>query len=61
MEIYKTPKILIIHLKRFKSGNVKNFGKYFYESGGKKITELIDFPIENLDLSEYVIGDKGRP
>lgn len=60
MEIYRTPKILIIHLKRFKSGNVKTFGKYFYESGGKKITDHIDFPIQNLDLSQYVIGDKNK-
>jgi len=34
MQIYKTPKILIVHIKRFKAGNVRNFGRYFYESGG---------------------------
>ncbi|EAR83728.2 ubiquitin carboxyl-terminal hydrolase (macronuclear) [Tetrahymena thermophila SB210] len=61
MEIYNTPKILIIHLKRFKSGNVRNFGRYYFESGGKKINDLIDFPIENLDMTKYVLGSNGKP
>ncbi|KAL4474713.1 hypothetical protein ABPG72_002306 [Tetrahymena utriculariae] len=61
MEIYNTPKILIVHLKRFKSGNVRNFGRYYFESGGKKINDLIDFPIENLDMTKYVLGSNGKP
>lgn len=41
--IWKFPKILIIHLKRF-------------TNDGKKIVNLIDFPIDNLDLTKYCIG-----
>jgi ubiquitin carboxyl-terminal hydrolase 4/11/15 len=58
MEIYTAPKILIIHLKRFKSGKMKNFGKYFYESEGKKINDFVQFEIDNLDLSSYIISAK---
>ncbi|CAK69659.1 unnamed protein product (macronuclear) [Paramecium tetraurelia] len=45
MEIYKTPKILIFHLKRFKNSNK------FFKS---KLETLIDFPIENFDIREFV-------
>lgn len=37
------PTILVIDLKRFNAGNHKN-------------QIMVDFPIENLDLSEYIIG-----
>lgn len=40
MEIYKSPHILIIHLKRFKNMN--------------KLDCLVDYPIVGLDLSPYV-------
>ena len=46
MEIFKAPPILIIHLKRFKSTG------HFRE----KITTAIKFPMENLDISEFVKG-----
>lgn len=42
--IYKLPKYLIIHIKRF----VKN--DYFIE----KNPTIVNFPIKNLDLSEFV-------
>lgn len=48
MEIYKAPPILLLHFKRFKSGNS------LYKKG--KITEKVEFPIEDLDISEYVIN-----
>jgi len=38
------PKILVVTLKRFSA------------DGEKKIQDLVDFPIENLDLSKYVSG-----
>ena len=44
MEIYNAPNILIIHLKRFKNN--------------QKIDSLIDFPIDSLDISEFVINKK---
>jgi ubiquitin carboxyl-terminal hydrolase 4/11/15 len=41
MEIYKSPHILVIHLKRFRNH--------------KKIENLVDFPVSGLDISNYVI------
>jgi len=43
MEIYKCPEFLIIHLKRFSHGK-SNFAR--------KIEEVIEFPIEDLDLNQ---------
>ena len=40
IEIYQTPKILIIQLKRFKNN--------------QKIETFIDFPIKNLDINQFV-------
>lgn len=59
MQIHKTPKILIIHLKRFRS-SAHNYGKYYFESSGKKITDEIDFPISDLDMTKYVLGSEGK-
>lgn len=42
MEIYNAPNILIIHLKRFKNN--------------QKIDTLIDFPIDDLNISEFVMN-----
>ena len=45
MEVFSAPKILIIHLKRFKNNrNIKT-----------KINLKIIYPLENLDLKEYVV------
>lgn len=34
MEIYRAPKVLVIHLKRFRSANrVSNYGNFFYTGG----------------------------
>ena len=40
IEIYQTPKILIIQLKRFKNN--------------QKIEEFIDFPIKDLDINKFI-------
>jgi len=45
MEIYKTPKILVFHLKRFKNSNK------FFKS---KLETVIDFPIDGFDVREFV-------
>lgn len=50
MEVYKAPPILILHFKRFKSGTS------FYKKG--KITEKVEFPIDDLDISNYVINEE---
>ena len=42
MELYSTPPIMIIHLKRFKNN--------------QKINTQVDFPINDLDMSKYIIG-----
>lgn len=46
MEIYKAPPILIIHLKRFKESATKYFPG--------KLEAMVNFPIQDLDLSEFV-------
>ncbi|TRZ01985.1 hypothetical protein DNTS_024159 [Danionella cerebrum] len=48
MQIWKLPPILLVHFKRFK-----------YEGRWReKLQTLVDFPLDNLDLSQYVIGPK---
>ncbi|KRX05578.1 hypothetical protein PPERSA_12756 [Pseudocohnilembus persalinus] len=54
MEIQKLPKILILHFKRFKTNGVASIGTYFFSAGGQKINLQIDFPIQELDLTDYV-------
>ena len=49
MDIYKLPKVLIIHLKRFKQSG-------YLSSRNNKV---VDFPIEGLDMGPYAIADKG--
>ncbi|CAG5122907.1 unnamed protein product [Candidula unifasciata] len=46
--IQRFPKILVLHLKRFSQ----------QERFGRKLTTLVDFPIKNLDLSEYASDSK---
>uniref|UniRef100_A0A4W3KFV9 Ubiquitin carboxyl-terminal hydrolase 8 n=1 Tax=Callorhinchus milii TaxID=7868 RepID=A0A4W3KFV9_CALMI len=48
LEIWKLPPILLIHLKRFS----------FEGRWKQKLQTNVDFPLENLDLSPYVIGPK---
>ncbi|XP_018432214.1 PREDICTED: ubiquitin carboxyl-terminal hydrolase 8 [Nanorana parkeri] len=48
IEIWKLPPVLLVHLKRFS-----------YEGRWKqKLQTCVDFPLECLDLSQYVIGPK---
>uniref|UniRef100_A0A3P8W1L6 Ubiquitin carboxyl-terminal hydrolase 8 n=1 Tax=Cynoglossus semilaevis TaxID=244447 RepID=A0A3P8W1L6_CYNSE len=48
LEIWKVPPILLVHLKRFS-----------YEGRWKqKLQTYVDFPLDSLDLSQYVIGPK---
>lgn len=48
IEIWKLPPVLLVHLKRFS-----------YEGRWKqKLQTSVDFPLDNLDLSQYVIGPK---
>lgn len=47
IEIWRLPPVLIIHLKRFKYQGVWR----------DKITTQVDYPIENLNLDRYVVGN----
>ena len=46
LEIYKVPKILILHLKRFKGQNVNI----------EKCCQKVIFPLNDLDISDYVLN-----
>lgn len=56
MELFMTPKILIIHLKRFRTNRVSSIGSFFFTSSSSKVTSLVEYPIEGLDLRNYVRG-----
>jgi ubiquitin carboxyl-terminal hydrolase 4/11/15 len=50
MDLWAAPDILVVQLKRFQYIP----GQYFVHR--EKISDVVDFPIEGLDLSKYVIG-----
>jgi len=49
MEVFKAPPILVLHLKRFK---IK--GEATSCRSGERLDILVDYPLENLDLTKYV-------
>ena len=60
MNIYKEPYYLIIQLNRFKYNPESNNSKLFNSFNYIKNEILIDFPIQNLDLTEYIIGNDNQ-
>jgi ubiquitin C-terminal hydrolase len=50
MEIYKIPPVLILCLQRFKESK---HSMYY----AKKMEDLVEFPIEGLDMSPYVLNE----
>ncbi|XP_041713556.2 ubiquitin carboxyl-terminal hydrolase 8 isoform X2 [Coregonus clupeaformis] len=48
LEIWKVPPIILVHLKRFS----------FEGRWKQKLQTTVDFPLENLDVSQYVIGPR---
>ena len=50
MDIWAAPDVLLIHLKRFQYTQ----GQYFVHRD--KINEVVEFPIEGLDLTNFVKG-----
>lgn len=54
MEIYRAPRILIIQLKRFKLKSQNSLSEELIN--GKNET-LVNYPIENLDLRDYIVGE----
>jgi len=61
MDVYKASKILIIHLKRFKTSKVHNIGSYYFSGGSAKVSTAIDFPLEGLNLSKYILEKSDEP
>ena len=53
LEIYRLPPVLVISLKRFKSSRRSS---YSYGGGGAKLDTFVEFPLKDLDLSEYVLS-----
>jgi len=58
LEIFKAPPIIIINLKRFKTGKVQARYSMFGGGGGggSKIDTEVDFPLEGLDMSQFIQG-----
>lgn len=54
-DIYRAPNYLIIHLKRFKIRTNNSMTAWVTNS---KIKTFIDYPVENLDITKYIIGPK---
>ena len=57
LRLWSTPDILVIHLKRFGSTTSDNSSKKRGTRNGSntcKIIDVIDFPVDKLDLSNYV-------
>ena len=50
MEVYKAPNYLIVHFKRFSHTR----GMF----GGRKLNDFINFPVNGLDMSPYVLSEK---
>lgn len=63
MDLYKAPPILVINLKRFKQSGGQSsrfFGMYGGGGYGQKIDAHVDFPLEGLDLTDFIMGDQDR-
>ena len=56
MDIYKLPKILVIQLKRFsKGGGSSKYGGIRSMMSSSKNSDLIDFPVQELDMGKYLL------
>ncbi|GLE01392.1 hypothetical protein PINS_up010222 [Pythium insidiosum] len=51
-DLFSLPKVVIFHLKRFR------YAQSSFYMHRDKITTLVTFPIEQLDLSDYVVGPR---
>ena len=60
MDICKEPYYLIIQFNRFKINPESNNSRFFNKFNSVKNEIFIDYPIQNLDLSEYIIGNDNQ-
>ena len=58
MDVYKSPYYLIFQLKRFKQDNEGS--SIFNIFNSSKNTTFIDFPVTNLDLSNYILSENNQ-
>ena len=56
MDIFKCPYYLIIQLKRFKQDDEMGSRSIFNIFNSSKNTTFVDFPINNFDLSKYILS-----
>ena len=59
IEFFKVPPIMVVSLKRFKQEKQRSSGYMSMFSGGgggQKIDDQVDFPLEGLDMSKYIVG-----
>lgn len=61
LELYKVPKIMIIHLRRFRSKRSANSGEsgffnlaYAQIAQQEKAEDMVDYPLESLDVRQFV-------
>ncbi|KAK5581122.1 hypothetical protein RB653_001150 [Dictyostelium firmibasis] len=52
LELWSAPKILVVHLKRF---------HYVHGHRHEKINAYVDFPMDNLDISQWVLNKANPP
>ena len=57
MDLYRTPKLLILQLKRFARDRTR-VGYYGMTSIASKNSDFVDFPVKGLDITDYVKGNK---
>ncbi len=55
LSLYRLPRVLIIHLKRFKQ-KMSSFW-----SVSKKVSELVEYPTNGLDMGKFVKCESSRP
>ena len=60
MDIYKEPYYLIMQFNRFKINQESKNSRFFNIFNNIKNEIFIDFPIQNLDLTEYTIGNDNQ-
>ena len=58
IDIYRAPYYLIIQLKRFKRSQLHQSFYFPYTGHNSKNDKLIHFPLNNLNMSKYVIGKR---